>query len=102
GERSARCGFLKRYGCCLSEAAQQVPALAFLQSDVPLLKTGVAVLCGPDPHTPDHVAPPLTSPLATYGRTIFFGSTTRLNSSSPTNPSCSAASLRVRSWSIAK
>jgi hypothetical protein len=39
--------------------------------------------------------------LAIWGRTIFAGSTMRLNSSSVTNPSFSAASFSVRSLSIA-
>src|SRR5262245_36341092 len=39
--------------------------------------------------------------VATYGYTIFLGSTTRSNSASVTKPSCNAAALRVRSLSMA-
>ena len=39
--------------------------------------------------------------VATYGFTIFFGSTTRSNSASVTKPSFKAAALSVRSLSIA-
>src|SRR5262249_8754874 len=45
--------------------------------------------------------PPAAAPLATYGRTIFFGSTTRSKSASVTKPSFSAAAFRVRSLSMA-
>jgi hypothetical protein len=38
---------------------------------------------------------------ATYGRTIFAGSTTRLNSASVTKPNFNAAAFNVRSLSIA-
>ena len=41
------------------------------------------------------------APVATYGFTIFFGSTTRSNSASVTKPSFKAAALSVRSLSIA-
>src|SRR5262249_12557803 len=41
------------------------------------------------------------APVATYGATIFFGSTTRSNSTSVTKPSFRAAAFKVRSLSIA-
>src|SRR6516162_4805927 len=48
-----------------------------------------------------HAASAFAGAAATYGFTIFFGSTTRSNSASVTKPNFNAATFNVRSLSIA-